>query len=116
MTIELCGNVEGVSVPSDEQLEQRLPSWRAMHADTSPSVEQIQLQFFRKAPAWRKLEMAGELRKTMLQFVRSELMERYPNATPSQIRRLTVERIYGSELAEKAYGQISLPDDAGKMT
>lgn len=99
----------------EKELKHNLPSWRAMHTDTAPSVECMQLKFFREAPAWRKLEMAGELRKTMLLFVRSELEERYPNASRSQIQRLLAERIYGTELATKVYGNIDLPDAAGKM-
>ncbi len=87
-----------------------------MHADTSPSVERIQLQFFRECPSWRKIQMVSELRKAMLLFLQSELVDRYPNATPDQIRRLMADRLLGTELATKAYGPCVDLDDKGSIS
>ena len=101
-------------VPEKKNLEHNLPGWRAMHADTSLSVERLQIQMLRNAPAWRKLQMAGELRETMLLFVRSGLEERYPNASQAQIRRLMADQLLGSELASKVYGPVRLTADDGK--
>ncbi len=65
----------------------KLASWRAMHADTDPWAEKMQLDFYRTAPAWRKLELAGDLTKGMLLFAESGLIGRYPQASPVEIRR-----------------------------
>jgi len=90
-----------------------LPSWRSMHADTSPSIEKIQFEFFREAPASRKLDMAGEMWKAMLLFVRSDLESLHPDASADEIRRLMADRILGPELAAKAYGPL-FQHDKGK--
>ncbi len=97
-----------------KKLEHSLPSWRAMHADTSSSVERLQIQMFRNAPAWRKLQMAGELRETMLLFLRSGLEERHPNSTEAQIKRLMADHLLGAELASKMYGTVRVADDEGR--
>ena len=84
-----------------------LPSWRSMHADTSPWAEEIQLKFFREAPAWRKLEMAGELTLGMVLLAESGIQTRYPNEPQAKIRRRLADVVLGPELAEKVYGQLN---------
>lgn len=87
---------------------QQLASWRALHADTDAWAEDIQFKFFREAPAWRKLELAGDLTKGMMQLAESGLRNRHPNASPTEIRRLLADMLLGPELAIKVYGP--LPD------
>ncbi len=79
-----------------------------MHADTDPAVEQIVFKFCREAPAWRKLKMAGELTEAMLLLSKSGLRNRYPKASPEQIRRLLADQILGPELAVKVYGPLNV--------
>ena len=83
-----------------------LPSWRAMHADTDPWAENLQLEFFRQAPAWRKLEMAGELTKGMLFLAESGLKSRHPRSSQAEIRRRLADTLLGSELAARVYGPL----------
>ncbi|MBX3077558.1 hypothetical protein KF707_21825 [Candidatus Obscuribacterales bacterium] len=99
------------SIHKEENKRNQPPSWRSMNADTSPSVEKIQFKFFRQAPAWRKLEIAGEMREAMLLFVRSDLESRYPQASADEIWRLMADRIVGPELAQKAYGPCTFQKD-----
>jgi hypothetical protein len=87
------------------------PSWRSMNADTSPSIEKIQFKLFREAPASRKVEMAGEMWKAMLLFVRSDLETMHPDASAAEIQRLMADRILGPELAAKAYGPLFHHDE-----
>lgn len=89
-----------------------LASWRAMHADTDAWAEEIQFKFFREAPAWRKLEIAGDLTKGMLQLAESGLRGRHPQASPAEIRRLLADMLLGSELATKVYGPSHLTDES----
>jgi hypothetical protein len=80
-----------------------------MHADTAIWAENLQLKFFREAPAWRKLEMAGELTKGMVLLTESGLKSRHPQASPQELRRLLADVLLGQELAARVYGQL---DDA----
>lgn len=59
------------------------------------------------------MEMAGELRDAMLMLFQSGLVDRYPNATPEQIRRLMADRLLGPELAAKAYGPSVIQNGEG---
>jgi len=94
-------------VMKPEQSSRRLPSWRAMHADTAPWAEEIQFRFFREAPAWRKLQVADDLTRGMLQLVQTGLEARHPDDTPAQIRRRLADVVLGEELALRVYGPLS---------
>lgn len=83
-----------------------LPSWRAMHADTALWAEELQFKFFREAPAWRKLEMAGELTRGMLVLAETGLKNRNPGASPQEVRRLLADMLLGPDLAARVYGPL----------
>ncbi len=82
----------------------RLPTWREMNMDTAPWAEKLQFKAFRETPAWRKLEMSGDLTKSMICLAESGLRSRNPQSSPAQIRRLLADTLLGSELAERVYG------------
>jgi len=82
----------------------RLASWRALHADTDTWAEEILFKFYREAPAWRKLELADDFRKSMLLLAESGLKSRNPDASPEEIRRMMADMLLGPELAAKVYG------------
>ncbi len=67
--------------------EPKLPSWRAMHADTDPRIEAMQFRFYREAPAWRKCVMVGEMNKGMKLLALAGLQSRFPDASPVEIQR-----------------------------
>lgn len=85
------------------------PTWRQMHADTDPRIEEIQFQRLREMPAWRKFEIVGQLNKALRDLILVSLHERYPDATAQQIRRILADKILGKELAQKAYGPCDYP-------
>jgi hypothetical protein len=79
--------------------------------DTAPDVEAKLLELLRAAPGWRKIEMMGALNRSMRRAVLCGLRERYPEADEEELRRRLAARLYGRELAEKAYGPLVVEDD-----
>jgi len=47
----------------------------------------VQIELLRQAPAWRKLEMVGQLNRTVRTLALSGLRQRHPEATPQELRR-----------------------------
>lgn len=75
--------------------------------DTSRDVEEIQLELFRKAPPWRKLELVDQLNQSVKLLALSGLRKRHPNATEKELRRKLADLILGEELAFRVYGKSS---------
>ncbi len=75
----------------------------ALSADTSPAIEQIQLDLIRRMPAWAKLAMVDDLNETVRAFAIAGINQRCPGATPEQIRRQLAGLMLGEELARKVY-------------
>jgi hypothetical protein len=75
----------------------------ALHSDTSPEVEQLQVELLRRMPAWKKLALLDDLNETVRAFAISGIKQRHPEATPERIRRLLAESMLGPELASKVY-------------
>jgi len=100
---------ETLRLPADGR---PLPSWRAMHMDTSPWAEELQLKFYRDAPAWRKLEVAGDLTRGLLILAEAGLKERYPKDSPAMLRRRLAGVILGADLAAQVYGPLDQLDDS----
>jgi hypothetical protein len=71
--------------------------------DTSPEIEAIQLAFYRDAPFWKKLQMMEQANQLVRTFAMIGLRERYPEATPEELRYHLVEMFYGEEMARKAF-------------
>ena len=77
-----------------------------LSADTRPEAERVQIELLRQAPAWRKMQMVGELNQTVCALALSGLRQRFPNATPDELRRRLADLLLGEELAARVYGQI----------
>ncbi|MFN2132824.1 MAG: hypothetical protein ACK2VD_20020 [Anaerolineae bacterium] len=80
-----------------------------LSADTSPEIERIQIERLRQMPAWRKLELAGEMSRAVRRLALVGLRQRYPGDTPAQRRRRLADLMLGAELAARVYGPG--PDD-----
>jgi hypothetical protein len=76
--------------------------------DTSADAERVQIEILRSMPSWRKLRLWNDLNMGMRQVASSGLRERFPNASPEELRRRLATLLLGPELATKAYG--SEPD------
>ena len=72
--------------------------------DTSPDAERVLIELMRKAPPWRKLELVAQLNETVRLLALSGLRQRYPDATPEELRRHLADLLLGPELARRAYG------------
>ena len=79
----------------------RPPTWRQMQADTAPWAERLQFKFFREAPAWLKLQTAGNLTRWAISMAQAE------------VRRQLADKILGPELAARMYRPIATVDEAG---
>lgn len=73
-------------------------------SDTDPSVERVQIELIRQAPAWRKMELLGQMNLTVKTLALIGLRERYPNASEPEIKRRLADLLLGEELAAKVYG------------
>lgn len=74
--------------------------------DTDPKTEAVQLDLLRRASAWRKLEMLGQLNEAAYTLALSGLQQRYPQASPEELRRRLADLLLGPELAARVYGPL----------
>ena len=74
--------------------------------DTPPEVEKIQLDLLRRAPAWQKLAMVGQMTATVQTLAISGLRQRYPDASETELQRRLADILLGTELATKVYGPL----------
>lgn len=86
--------------------ERRLPSWQEMNWDTSAEAEAVLFKLWREAPAWRKLEVMEGLNRAARQLALIGLRQRFPNASPEELRRRLASIALGEELATQVYGPV----------
>jgi hypothetical protein len=75
-----------------------------LSADTSPQIEQIQIDGLRQMPVWRKLALVGEMNRTVRDLALAGLRQRHPQDTPAQRQRRLADLLLGPELAARVYG------------
>lgn len=75
----------------------------ALYSDTHPKIEQMQIEFIRRMPAWKKLAIVDDLNETVKTLAVSGIKQRNPNASPEQVQRMLAELMLGTELAQKVY-------------
>lgn len=75
-----------------------------LSADTSPQMEQIQIEGLRRMPAWRKLALVGEMNRAVRDSALAGLRQRHPHDTPAQRQRRLADLLLGPELAARVYG------------
>ena len=78
-----------------------------LFSDTRPEAERVQIELLRQAPIWRKLELLGQLNQTARTLALSGLRQRYPQASPQELRRRLADLLLGQELATRVYGPLS---------
>jgi hypothetical protein len=81
--------------------------------DTRPEAEGVLIRLLRDAPAWRKLEMVGELNRAVKSMMLNGLKERYPQDSSEIIQRRLADLLIGAELAQKVYGHFVEKPHAG---
>ena len=81
--------------------------------DTRPEAERVQIELLRQAPAWRKLHLLAQMNSMVRTLAMSGLRERYPHATPAELRRRLADLCLGPELAARVYGSLVEKDAKG---
>ncbi len=81
-------------------------------SDTDPEAQNVQLALLRSAPAWRKVAMLAEMWETVNRLALSGLRQRYPAASPAELRRRQAAILLGDELAGRVYGSLTPGDDS----
>ena len=75
-----------------------------LSADTSPQIEQMQIEGLRQMPPWRKLELVGEMNRALRDLALAGLRQRYPDDTPARRKRRLADLLLGPKLAARVYG------------
>jgi hypothetical protein len=81
---------------------------RTQALDTHAETERRLIELLRKASPTRKLALVIEANRTARALALAGLRERYPGASPVELKRRLADLWLGPELARKAYGP--LPD------
>ncbi len=75
-------------------------------SDTSAEVEKLQIKLMRQAPPWRKVYLVCQMTESVRLLMLSGLRQRYPQAKPTELRRLLADLWLGPELAARVYGPV----------
>jgi hypothetical protein len=75
----------------------------ALYSDTHPKMEELQIEFIRRMPPWKKMSIMDGLNETVKTLAITGIRQRNPNATPEQVHRMLAELMLGEELARKVY-------------
>lgn len=82
-----------------------------LSSDTHPKAEKMQIELLRCAPSWRKLQLVGQMNQMVFSLALSGLRQRYPQASPEELRRLA-DLVLGPELAARVYGPLKGENEA----
>lgn len=81
-------------------------TYPTLSSDTDPEAEAVQLEIYRRMPAWRKIELVFEANAMSRSLALTGLRSRYPKAGLEEIRRRLMDLLLGEELAARAYGPL----------
>ena len=81
-----------------------------IYTDTSLEVERMQIELMRAAPAWRKVELAGQMFDSMKLLARAGLRQRYPQADETELQRRLADLLLGPALGERVFGPLEQSD------
>ncbi len=82
----------------------------SLFSDTRPEAEAVLIGLLRQAPPWRKLHMVSQLNRTVRTLALAGLRQRYPQATPQELRRRLADLLLGPDLACRAYGPLEVEE------
>lgn len=74
--------------------------------DTNPDAERVQIEIFRRMPAWRKVQLVEDANQVSRQLALAGLKQRHPEAGPDELRRRLLGLFLGEELATQVYGPL----------
>lgn len=79
---------------------------RTLSPDTDPEAERVQIEIFRRMPAWRKIQLVDEANQLSRQLALAGLRQRHPGAGSEELRRRLMGLQLGEELATEVYGPL----------
>lgn len=80
--------------------------WTTLSSDTDTEAERVQMEIYRRMPAWRKMELIVDAIETNRQLALAGLRSRHPEAGPEEIRRRLLGLLLGEDLATEVYGPL----------
>jgi hypothetical protein len=89
---------------SSERLRPHEIPYPTLSRDTDPRAEAVQIEIYRRMPAWRKVELVSDAIETSRILALAGLRGRFPEAGEEEIRRRFMDLTLGPELAAKVYG------------
>lgn len=81
-------------------------SYPTRSPDTDQKAEAVQLEIYRRMPAWRKIQLVFEAIEMSRALALAGIRSRHPQAGPEEIRRRLLGLCLGEELATRAYGPL----------
>ncbi len=85
------------------------PAMTPKVSDTHPEVEKVQIALLRSMPAWRKFQLINDIIMTGRQLALAGLRDRFPDASPQELRRRLATKLLGADLARRVYGPEPYP-------
>ena len=76
---------------------------KTLSPDTSPEVERIMIEGYRKMPAWKKLQQVLELTQLVRQLAMNDIRRRHPLADDHERKLRLASRWLDPELMKKAF-------------
>jgi hypothetical protein len=76
---------------------------KTLSPDTSPEIERIMIEGYRKMPAWKKLQQVCELTELVWQLAMNDIRRRYPLADSRERKLRLASRWLDRELMKKAF-------------
>lgn len=73
--------------------------------DTDPEIERMMIEFWRDAPAWRKLRQVSMLNEMLDSLVRADIVQHHPQAGEAEIRRRLLKRKLPSNVYAEFFGE-----------
>lgn len=84
-----------------------MASSERIFSDTSPEIEDLLVDIYRRMPPWRKIELVDDANRTARQLAWAGLHSRHPGESRARLRRRLLDLVLGEELALAAYGPAS---------
>jgi hypothetical protein len=78
----------------------------ALSPDTDRDAERVQIEIFRRMPAWRKAQLVADANEVARQLALAGLRQRHPQAGREELRRRLLGLFLGEELATRVYGPL----------
>ena len=79
---------------------------RTQSEDTSPEMEQAQIELIRKASPSKIFGLVRSMSQTMIQASRENIRRLHPDASKEELTLIFIELYYGKELANLARTQM----------